>query len=250
MARYPPKRFFKAFLKKSNSRRAKLMIKVLSEFTKNPKFAGKNFEEDLRVFLRNLSQWETFDPTKSKSEWGNKTKGISTKEETFIMKSFTERGITENIVGKKNLEDEGMKQSEEGGYPSKFLFGSESRRIVRILRKREAIEFIMKSLYNSKLIFILYWYLFSSYSYFIRDSTESENAQFMTLIKEFKLEHEEPFLIEMSPQLKPVLNKLDDQQLLHLTKELTKKVIKSNPFDLFNQFVVIIAFFKLNKALD
>jgi hypothetical protein len=226
------------------------MIKLLNEFVINPKFADKNHDQDLRLFLRNLSQWDAFDETKSISEWGNKAERISTKEETFIMKSFTERGIIENIVGKENIGARGIKLNNEGGYPSTFHLASESKSIIRILRKRKAIEFIMKSLYNSKFLFILYWYFLSSFLYFVRDCTESENIQFMTLVKRFKPDYQEPFLIQMTPQLKLFLNKFDDQKLLQLTKELTTQIMKTNPLDAFNQFFVIVAFFKLNRALD
>ncbi len=249
MCKYPSKTYLKTCLKRFNSTRTKLMIKLLNEIVNNPKFVNKDYDKDLRLFLRNLSQWDAFDETKPVSEWGNKTKGLLTKEETFIMKSFTERGITENIVGKKNIENRGLKINEEGGYPSTFRLASESQRVIQILRKRKAIEFVMKSLYNSKLTFILYWYLFYSLFYFTRDCTEAEIEQFMALAKTFKPDYQETFFIKEAPQIKLLLNKFSDQELLKLTKELTAQVMNTN-LDVFNQFFVIIAIFKLNRTLD
>jgi hypothetical protein len=251
MSKYPAKIFLKTCLEKTNSRRARLMVRLLNTFVNPSKFRNnQNRNQDLRPFLREIAQFDVFDETDLVSSWGNKGKTLSSKEETAIMHSFKDAGIIENIIGKKNIENEGLKLNQNGGYPSKYRLTKESDHLIQIQFERTAFEFIINSLSRSKLLFILYWYFFSSLFYFIRDCDESKIKLFNKLEKILDPDYREPFIIREASKIKPILASIDDQQMLKLTKELTTEVMKVDGVNSLNHRLLIISLFKLNRALD
>jgi hypothetical protein len=85
------------------------MIRILNTFANAPKFRNnENRNQDLRPFLREIAQSDVFDETDLVSSWGNKGKTLSSKEETAIIRLFIDAGIIENIIGKENIENEGL----------------------------------------------------------------------------------------------------------------------------------------------
>ena len=257
MDKYPPKISFKYFLKKASSRRFNLTLRLLNEFATDPKFReNNNYNRSLRQLLRELSHSTPFDEADLVSSWGNKGKGLSTKEETIIMHSLTERGIAENIIGKKKIEEiTGQRPHEKGGYPSTFRLSHESRRVAQVLSKQGAVEFIINSLSKSQLLFIFYWYVFSSIFYLIRDCRVSEIQRSLAFGKIFNPSYQDHGLIWDVPHMKSLLASMNDQKLLQLTKQLTADVLKTHPSNpsnrmLLMRLLLIIGFFKLNRYLD
>jgi len=172
-------------------------------------------------------------------------------QNVLILQSLSERGITENLVGKKIIQENmGLGLKENGGYPSAFRLARELQRMIQILSISKAAEFIIDSLTNSKLLFIFYWYLFSSLFYLIRDCGDSEIKQLIAVGKNINPNYQEPAFIQDAPRIKSLLTSMNDQKLLELTKQqLTTEVMKTDALNPSNH-LLIIAFFKLNRALD
>lgn len=227
------------------------MFRLLTQFTNSANHSSiSNNQQNLKEVLREIAQSNIFDESDIASNWENKPKKLSTKEETAIMHSLMERGIVENVIGKKLIsESMGLKNKETGGYPSAYRLTNESLHISQLLSKKQAAEFIIRSLSKSKLSFILYWYLFSSLFYFLRDYGDKEVNQLVEMGKKLVPNYEQPEFFN-DRRLRSTLSSIDDQRLLEMTKQLTEKVTKAQGLDNLNQFLLIGGLLKLNRSID
>lgn len=249
MTKYTPKKFYVIALQKSSSRRATLMIRLLTQFTGGSNHATYS-NQNLKEVLREIAQSDMFDESDIASSWENKPKRLSTKEETSILHSLMERGIVENIVGKKEISETlGMKIKGTAGYPSTYRLANESARITQLLSKKEAVDFIISSLSKSRLLFILYWYLLASLIYFLRDCGDKEISQLVALGKKLIPNYQPPEFFG-DRRLKPALASIDDQQLLESTKQLASKVMEADGGNTLKQFLLISGLLKLNRSID
>jgi hypothetical protein len=226
------------------------MFRLLTQFTSvsNPTNHTNN-KQNLKQVLRNIAQSDIFDESDIASNWENKPKNLSTKEETKIMHSLMEKGVIENIVGMNKIsETMGTKIKETGGYPSEYRWIDESVDISQLLSKKEAVDFIIDTLSKSGLLFILYWYFLTSLFYFLRDYGDEEIAQLVTLGKKLIPNYQQPEFFG-DGKLKSALSSINDQHLLELTKQLTAKVMKADGLHTWNRFLLISGFLKLNRSI-
>ena len=260
MTRYPPENAAKLTLNASKSRRAHTTIKLLFNYLNEPQFRYNNSNnKNMKQFVREFYNSDIPDNTDILTSWEVKgCHSMSTKEETVIMQSLKQRGIIENIVGTKNLKKENAFQyTERGGYPSIYRLSAESKKMILLLSRKEAVDFIMTVLWESKLLFIMYWYYFNYLPLLIKNYDISVISKILKFFDYCISKNQEDGLtsfLKVIPEMKSTLPQLNNSQITHIAKEITSELItKNNLTNIITNIsplFMILSLCKLNKALD
>jgi hypothetical protein len=102
---------------------------------------------------------------------------------------------------------------------------------------------------SSGLLVLVYWYLFASFFFIIRDWNESEIKKLPDFIKRFTNSYQDCLFTEDILRFKSVLTSVGDRDLVIMTKHLAMDKIKANSPDLTAHLLLFVALFKLNRAL-